>query len=163
MTTRVVGVDLGHADVARAEHWIRALDPAPVLACTHLVREPYPHVAISLTVAADAALEPTPEALRPVAAAVAAGHGSTGRAVVYDGVPHLVGTVSVADLLAWSAVEEVALLGGGAVGPDDLIVTRDFVRPQFHDGVLTLLVAPAVDGTFVPFEVPDPTPCCADH
>ncbi|MFE9727753.1 hypothetical protein ACFYQ5_30350 [Streptomyces sp. NPDC005794] len=43
------------------------------------------------------------------------------------------------------------------------MVTREFVRPQWRDGELVLAAMPAVGGTLVPFEVPDPTPCCADH
>lgn len=41
--------------------------------------------------------------------------------------------------------------------------TRDFVRPQWIGEALTLLVQPARDGRVVPFEGPNPTPCCADH
>lgn len=42
-------------------------------------------------------------------------------------------------------------------------MTRDHVRPQWQDGELVLTLMPAVGGVLVPFEVPDPTPCCADH
>ena len=37
------------------------------------------------------------------------------------------------------------------------------VHPQWQDGELVLTLMPAVGGVLVPFEVPDPTPCCADH
>ncbi|MCW2918330.1 MAG: transposase, OrfB family protein [Actinomycetia bacterium] len=40
--------------------------------------------------------------------------------------------------------------------------TRDFVRPEWRDGVLTLVAMPAVTG-LAPFEVANPTPCCAEH
>ncbi|MFJ4620315.1 hypothetical protein [Streptomyces sp. NPDC088812] len=50
----------------------------------------------------------------------------------------------------------------GRVPPDVRLVTRDHVRPQWHDGEPVLTAMP-VGGTLVPFEVPDPTPCCADH
>ncbi|MGC0429432.1 hypothetical protein RKD32_005787 [Streptomyces sp. SAI-195] len=47
--------------------------------------------------------------------------------------------------------------------PDTRLVTRDHVRPHWQDGRLVLAAMPAVGGTLVPFEDPDPTPCCADH
>ena len=31
------------------------------------------------------------------------------------------------------------------------------------DGTVTLVLRPAVGGVLVPFEQPNPTPCCADH
>jgi hypothetical protein len=99
-------------------------------------------------------------ALRGAAAAAAAAHTRSGRAVRYPGVEHLVGVLAVGDLLAVSAIEEIAVLGGGAADAADEIDTRDFVRPQWIDGVLTLVVTPAGDGRWVPFEVADPTPCC---
>ena len=49
----VLGVSLGHPDTVAAEHWLATLSPAPVLACTHLVRTPRPHVALSLVFAGD--------------------------------------------------------------------------------------------------------------
>jgi hypothetical protein len=49
----VLGVSLGHPDTVTAEHWLATLSPAPVLACTHLVRTPRPHVALSLVFAGD--------------------------------------------------------------------------------------------------------------
>jgi hypothetical protein len=38
---------------------------------------------------------------------------------------------------------------------------RDHARPRSVDGE-SVLDAPA-GGTLVPFETPNPTPCCADH
>jgi hypothetical protein len=75
----------------------------------------------------------------------------------------LTGTVTVRDLLANSAIERVTVLGGGPAEPGQAVVTRDFVRPQWMDGVLTLVTTPAAGGRLAPFEVPNPTPCCADH
>ncbi|WP_307678107.1 hypothetical protein [Streptomyces sp. V4I2] len=43
------------------------------------------------------------------------------------------------------------------------MVTWDHVRPQWQQGELVLTAMAAVGGTLVPFEVPAPTPCCADH
>jgi hypothetical protein len=43
-----------------------------------------------------------------------------------------------------------------------VVDTRGFVRPEWRDGRLTLIAAPAGLGRIAPFEVPDPTLCCAD-
>jgi hypothetical protein len=162
----VVGVSFGHFDDATAEHWLASLPVAPVMACTHLVREPYPHVALSLVLAPGSPLPPQGEdILAPAAELAAAAHRDrrSGRAVIYPGVERLVGVLSVADLLAVSAIERVHVLGGAPVDPQTLVDTRDFVRPQWMDGVLTLVAAPAPHSRLTPFEHPNPTPCCADH
>ncbi|MGW3665387.1 hypothetical protein [Streptomyces sp. NPDC005141] len=87
-----------------------------------------------------------------------------GRAVLYPGADALTGTVTVARLLEVSAVERITVLGspeGAAQGRQ--LITRDHVRPEWRDGRLVLAAMPAAGGALVPFEVPDPTPCCADH
>jgi hypothetical protein len=156
----VLGISLGHADTAAAEHWLASLSPAPLLACTHLVREPRPHVALSLVFAG-----PAPTGLGTESAVAAAEHraGSSGRAVRYPGVDLLVGTLSVAEVLELSAIEKIEVLGGGAADPATLLDTGDFVRPQWRAGVLTLTTTPAAGGRLVPFETRNPTPCCAAH
>ncbi|MGW4944627.1 hypothetical protein ACWEOZ_23900 [Actinoplanes sp. NPDC004185] len=88
---------------------------------------------------------------------------TSGRAVLYPGVERLVGTLSVAEVLALSAIERVEVLGGGAADPATLIDTGDYVRPQWRTGALTLLTSPAAGGRLVPFETRYPTPCCAAH
>ena len=85
------------------------------------------------------------------------------RAVVFPGVEALVGILTVDEVLAQSAIERVTLLGGGTPPPDQPVDTRDFVRPLWMDGTWTLVVQPAEGGRLVPFESPNPTPCCADH
>jgi hypothetical protein len=85
------------------------------------------------------------------------------RAVAYPGHERLLGILPVCRVLESSAIERVQLLGGGAADPAQELDTRDFVRPQWIRGALTLLVQPARGGLLVPFEVPNPTPCCADH
>jgi hypothetical protein len=104
------------------------------------------------------------------AALAAAEHArrGTGRAVVYPGVDRLTGTVTVADLLGLTSIDRVTVVGAptaGGHGPDPAtpVLTRDHVRPEWRDGRLTLALVPAADGTLAPFEVPNPTPCCADH
>jgi len=154
------GVSLGHRELADADHWILSLTPAPVLACTHLVREPFPHVAISL-VGGPVPLPATEDSLQSAADTAAA--GGLGRAVVFPGVEHLIGTLSVAEVLASSAIDEVVVLGGESPAPEMLVATGDFVRPQYRAGRLILTTMPAVDGRLVPFESRNPTPCCAAH
>jgi hypothetical protein len=88
--------------------------------------------------------------------------------VVYPGVDRLTGTVTVADLLGLTAIDRITVVGQPsthAQGPDPAtpVLTRDHVRPDWQDGQLTLVVLPAAGGVLAPFEVPDPTPCCADH
>ena len=200
----VIGVSRGHRELAEADHWILSLVPAPVLACTHLVREPFPHVAISLVGAAASAAAGAPIAARAAttapggglpaglvapagaqtvpetrsipetvpaletqpslqAAADLAVAGRSGRAVLFPGVANLVGTLSVADVLALSAIDRIEILGGEVPDPAALVETNDFVRPQYRAGQLILTVMPAVDGRLVPFESRTPTPCCAAH
>jgi hypothetical protein len=129
----------GHPDVAAAEHWIATLDPAPALACTHLVRTPRPHVIVTL--------DATPG----------------GRAVRFPGADQLVGTLTVGEVLAHSAIDRVEVLGGETADPQTLLDTDDHVRPIWHDGELVLTTTPAAGGRLVPFERRNPTPCCAAH
>jgi len=195
---RVVGVSLAHPDTAAAEHWLASLVSQPVLACTHLVQSPSPHVALSLgfassgaaasaleaasASASEAASEAASEGAATAAfaaagaaaaaaqfaaagaAAVAAHEGrQSGRAVVYPGVEVLVGTMSVAEILALSAITRVEVLGSGIADPAALVETGDFVRPQWRAGDLVLTTTPAAGDRLVPFETRNPTPCCAAH
>ena len=147
-----VGVSLGHRELAEADHWNLSLSPAPVLACTHLVREPFPHVAISL-IGGPVFDEPLP----------AVAGLMSGRAVLFPGAEKLVGTLAVADVLALTTIDEVTVLGGSAADPESLLETGDFVRPQYRADRLILTTMPAVGGRLVPFESRNPTPCCAAH
>lgn len=153
-----VGVSLGHREVGAADHWILALDPAPTLACTHLVRSPYPHVAISLLGVPGS---DTPAELQPAADSAAA--DQFGRAVVFPGSSALTGKLTVGEILSASAIDRVEVLGSGVAAAHTIVDTRDFVRPQFRGGDLVLVTMPAAGGVLVPFETRDPTPCCADH
>lgn len=162
----ISGIDIGHLTVIEAEHWLRdtaaGLGPDEV-ACTHLITGAHPRVAISLTAAG-----PWPDPLDPeVAARIAVAHQArqSGRAFRYPGLENLTGTLNVADLLANSAIEEVRVLGAPSPHPDPqtIVDTRDFVRPQYAGGRLVLMATPAPGGRIAPFEVPNPTPCCAFH
>ncbi|WP_436522652.1 hypothetical protein [Actinoplanes sp. HUAS TT8] len=155
---RILGVSLGHRTLPEADHWIHELDPAPVLACTHLVRSPFPHVAISLLTPETFDTDPS---LRE--AADAAATGPAGRAVVFPGSTRLTGTLTVSEILQRSSIARVEILGSGPAEPDAVVDTGDFVRPQFRSGELILVTTPAVGDRLVPFERRDPTPCCAGH
>ncbi len=167
----VLALDLGHATVTEAEHWLAQLPPVPgLVACTHLV--PGDHARVVLTLSAPGPLDlstlppATERAAAPadgaaLAAAQAHATGASGRAVVFPGSPRLVGQLTVADLLAHSAIDRVRVLGGVAEPDDETLVdTRDFVRPLWMDGALTLVATQAPGGRIAPFEVPNPTPCC---
>jgi hypothetical protein len=86
-----------------------------------------------------------------------------GRLVVFPGCDGLRGVLPVADLLAHSAIDRLAPVGGVHVSDDALVNTQSFVRPQWRHGELLLDVVPIAGGMLAPFEVPNPTPCCADH
>lgn len=84
------------------------------------------------------------------------------RQVLFEGAEQLKGTIAVAKILE-SAIEKVVILGGMPAVPEMLVDTRDFVRPVWRDGVLTLVTQFARNGVLVPFEPPNNRPCCADH
>lgn len=167
--------------------------PGGTIACTHLIRTAERRgTAVSFALP-DAAVAESAFALLPdathgvdvgaalgervygpavavrAAALAAAEHTARqgGRAVVFPGADRLTGTVTVADVLALTSVERVTVLGtpAGGQGPDPAfpVQTRDHVRPEWREGALTLVLVPAVGGTLAPFEVPNPTPCCAVH
>ncbi|BCB79335.1 hypothetical protein GCM10022251_21310 [Phytohabitans flavus] len=166
---RYAGISLGHGANREAEHWISTLGlPAGVEACTHLARTPYPHVVVSLALpdGVDTELPVTPDDLSRSAAEAAADHAGRrgGRAFLFAGVEALTGTMTVADVLAKSAISRVKVLGGPDPEPEREILTRDFIRPEWKDGALTLMTSPGPRGRLAPFEFPNPTPCCGgDH
>ncbi|MFE4699900.1 hypothetical protein ACFRIC_22795 [Streptomyces sp. NPDC056738] len=107
-----------------------------------------------------------PGELAAGAAHAAAEHGTRtgGRAVLYPGSGAVTGVLTVGRLLEVSAVDRVTVLGSPeGAAPEAELVTRDHVRPEWREGRLVLATMPAAGGALVPFEVPDPTPCCADH
>lgn len=171
-----IGLDRGDQTVAEAEHWLRdlvaSLGPAAgdgIVACTHLTRVPFPHVAVSLALPDGAAAATLPSVAPELAEAAEQARrehrtGAAGRAVFFPGRDRLTGALTVARMLATSAIERVTVLGG-APDPDPATVveTRDHVRPQWLHGRLTLVTMPAAGGRIAPFEVPHQIPCCADH
>ncbi|MFI8193574.1 hypothetical protein ACIF8T_33180 [Streptomyces sp. NPDC085946] len=170
MTPYALTVDAGVRDLRAADHLLHALAaglalPEDAFGCTHLVHGGRPRVAVSLALASEPLLRTARERLEAQGYEVAPGvPDGPGRAVLYPGVSALTGTLTVADLLARSAIDGVTVLGAPEPpAPDTRLHTRDHVRPQWHDGRLLLAAMPAAGGTLVPFEVPEPTPCCADH
>ncbi|MFG3335805.1 hypothetical protein ACGFZZ_27830 [Streptomyces tendae] len=166
----VLGVDTDATTLREADHLLQALAaelalPEGVFGCTHLVRDGRPRVALSLAVEAEPVLRTARDRLTARGYEVRDGAwDETGRAVLYPGAAALTGTLTVAELLARSAIDRVTVLGAPhEPAPDTRLVTRDHVRPHWQDGRLVLAAMPAVGGTLVPFEDPDPTPCCADH
>jgi hypothetical protein len=166
-----LGVDTEVTTLRDADHLLLDLVgelalPEDVFGCTHLVRDGgRRRMALSLAAADAAVLDTARASLAGQGYAVTDGApDGAGRAVLYPGAARLTGTLTVAELLERSAIDRVRVLGT----PDapDLrlaLVTREFVRPQWEDGELVLAAMPHVGGTLVPFEDPDPTPCCADH
>ncbi|MFI6038915.1 hypothetical protein ACIBBD_33235 [Streptomyces sp. NPDC051315] len=171
MTRYVLTVDAGLRDLRAADHLLRTCAaelhlPQGVFGCTHLVRGDRPRVAVSLAVEEETVAAGLRERLVARGYEVAEGAPDpVGRAVLYPGVDALRGTMTVAEVLSVSAIDRVTVLGGaaGPPGPGTPLVTRDHVRPQWQDGELVLTAMPAAGGALVPFEVPAPTPCCADH
>ena len=114
--------------------------------------------------------DPRVDVTGPVGLRHAAGQASlelagrlAGRAVLFPGQERLTGEVATDDVPALSAIRAVeGIAGTPTVGTR--LVTRDFVRPVLRAGALVLQVRPfGEEGTVAPFEVPDPTPCCAAH
>ncbi|MFD6276480.1 hypothetical protein ACFWFI_13040 [Streptomyces sp. NPDC060209] len=166
-----IGIDTSLTGLREADDLLRdiAADvgfPEDAFGCTHLVRDgDRPRVALSLAAGSEAVVEAVRARLTSQGYRVTEGAWDhAGRAVLYPGAAALTGTLTVAELVSRSAIERVRVLGRPD-GPDPAtrLVTREFVRPQWQDGELVLAAMPAVGGTLVPFEVPDPTPCCADH
>lgn len=166
----VLGIDTDATTLREADHLLQALGaelalPEGVFGCTHLVRDGRPRVALSLAAEAEPVLRTARDRLTARGHEVRDGAwDETGRAVLYPGAAALTGTLTVAELLARSAIDRVTVLGTPhEPAPDTRLVTRDHVRPHWQDGRLVLAAMPAAGGTLVPFEDPDPTPCCAGH
>lgn len=170
MTPYDLTVDTDIQDLRTADHLLHALAaelalPEGVFGCTHLVRGDRPRVTLSLTLPTEPLLRTAQERLTAQGHEVSPGSPDTvGRAVIYPGVSSLTGTLTIADVLTHSAIDRVTVLGTPVrPDPDTRLTTGNHVRPQWQTGELVLTAMPAVGGTLVPFEVPDPTPCCGDH
>ncbi len=169
-TSYVLGVDTGAKTLREADHLLQAFAaelalPEGVFGCTHLVRDGRPHVALSLAAESEPVLRTARDRLTEQGYEVVEGApDEAGRAVLFPGAGALTGTLTLAELLARTAIDRVTVLGTPeAPAPETRLVTRDHVRPHWQDGRLVLAAMPAAGGTLVPFEDPAPTPCCADH
>ncbi|MFI9382204.1 hypothetical protein [Kutzneria sp. NPDC052558] len=131
--------DGGHRDRHEAEHYALELAPSATLLCTQVVREPSPHHAVWF------------ESDGPADFAVVSSREG-GRAFRFPGQDALHGSLSVRDLVAASAIDRVVGVGC-SVADDTVVDTRDYVRPVYADGLLTLHVTPAAAGSVVPLEV----------
>lgn len=172
VTPYALTVDTDVTDLLAADHLLRTLASGlgltgaeDVFGCTHLVRDGRPRVALSFALPAQGARDAARDRLTDQGYEVTDGvPDEAGRAVLYPGAASLTGTLTVAELLARTAIDRVTVLGAQEPpAADTALVTRDHVRPQWQDGELVLAAMPALGGTLVPFEHPDPTPCCADH
>ncbi|WP_049580894.1 hypothetical protein [Streptomyces sp. SBT349] len=138
--------------------------PEGAYALTHPVADPEPRLALCLAVAEDVA-DAVEGRLR------AAGEEPTDlpegpavrRAVVFPGWRALTGSLTLGELFAGTAIARAEALGG-VVPPEDAVLdTRGHVRPEWRDGELLLRLMPVRGGGYVPFEIPDPHPCCGTH
>ncbi|MCZ2813368.1 hypothetical protein O2W15_18205 [Modestobacter sp. VKM Ac-2979] len=90
-----------------------------------------------------------------------AGAAEAGRAVRFPGSASVTGRVSVADLIATTAIDQVVGIGVEPAGTDVVDTgPNGFLRPRFSGGRLTLLVERAAGGVLQPFEIEDPHQCC---
>jgi hypothetical protein len=98
------------------------------------------------------------------ARAAAAQHGgrSAGRLARYPGRSDIERRVTVAEVLAGSAVDAVEGLAGTTVDDVSELDLTDWARPTWRAGRVVLLVQPAA-GALVPFEARHQIACCADH
>lgn len=172
MTSPVTGPPVRHAYAWRttvaAEHDLLELEgvvlPHATRAATHFLPD---HAGVAVTLETADGETHVLGAAEPTHAAWALDRhrtGAGGRLVRYAGQDRLTGTLPVGDLLATTDIDEVVMVGAREpVAPAVLLDTQAFVRPAFTDGRIQLLVRPAPEGRVVPFEQPDPTPCCADH
>jgi hypothetical protein len=176
--THILGLDGGSHDVRAAEHLLAEIVASlgadvVLLGCTHLTRTGGPHVALSIELSSAPAADQLPAGLHitgpdsgeSAAAEAAKAHQcrTSGRAAWFPGQQHLIGVLPVSELLATSAIDRVVVLGDQPPDPATLIDTRSFVRPLWQNGRLTLHTVQAAHGMLAPFEVENPTPCCAEH
>ncbi|MDT0440201.1 MULTISPECIES: hypothetical protein [Streptomyces] len=163
-------LDPGLRDLTAADHHLRTLAaelalPEDVFGCTHLIRGDRPRVAVSLALPSGPLPRTALEGLTAQGRTWTEGvPDGSGRAVLYPGAAALTGTLTVAETLSRSAITSVVTLGSPEPpSPETRLATGGHVRPQWQGDDLVLTTMPAARGLLVPFEVPDPTPCCADH
>jgi len=86
-----------------------------------------------------------------------------GRVVRFPGSDAVPARITVAQLLATTAVDRVVGIGAPA-SPEDVVDTVDgYLRPVRHPDGVELLVDPAGPGTWRPVEISSPHECCGGH
>jgi hypothetical protein len=188
VTSALLALDTPLTSLAETEHALLVLGqrvalPADTVLCTHMVRDGSPHYALSLlsedqdllgAVQLHLADWPSAVSLDQPSASSSFSAGlqlattealsrTGGRSVRFPGWAGIVGSPTVADVIASSAIDQLELLGGGSVDGADVLHSRNFVRPLWKHGRLVLPVMPSGPAAVAPFEVPDPTPCCGEH
>jgi hypothetical protein len=98
-----------------------------------------------------------------MAAALEAAAGAQGRVVSFPGQATVTGALTVRELVARTAVDEVVGLAGTVVGPDDVVDTRGWLRPRWNAGRLELLVERGPRAVLLPFEQQHQIACCSSH
>ena len=88
---------------------------------------------------------------------------SDARVFLFPGDEDLPEEPTVAQLLAATAVDEVVALGNQPIGSEQVVRTQRFLRPVVTSGGLRLSVRPGRGSVLLPFEQPNPTPCCLEH
>lgn len=89
---------------------------------------------------------------------------SGGRLFAFPGAAEVTGPMTVAALLAATAIDAVVVLGQvPPPAPDTVLDPQGFLRPHLEQGRVMLAARPAAGGILVPFEQATPTPCCAGH
>ncbi len=166
----VIGVDAGTATLREADHLIRTDTRRGTAVSLALPEEGSAEEAWQRLTATEmsTALGDRRHGPSGAAALAANEHAArrSGRAVLFPGAEHLTGTIPLADLLELTAIDSVIVVGatsGNTPDPVTPVHTQDHVRPEWREGQLVLALVPAVGNTLAPFEVPNPTPCCADH
>jgi hypothetical protein len=165
--TATVLLDGGWSTTSEAEHALHQvaarLGLRPRTACTEFRTAPN-RVVVSFELPGPlpAELIELPE-FSESSTAAEPGARDQARAFIFPGSDTLTGVLPVAELLSGTAVEAVVMMGGLAADPQAELDTQDFVRPVYRDGRLVLLTRPGTGDRLLPFEQPNPTPCCADH
>ncbi|KQS71494.1 hypothetical protein [Modestobacter sp. Leaf380] len=86
-----------------------------------------------------------------------------GRVVRFPGGDDVPVRVTVADLVAGTAIDRVVGIGSPAL-PGDVVDSVDgHLRPVRHPDGVELLVDPAGPGTWRPVEISTPHECCGGH
>ena len=178
-------------DLVPDAHLLAAVDEALAgsgagaeLVCTHVDRSgPAPRVGVSLRLTGEPAVpaatrsalaralggpvvaegtDDAEEVTGPARTALLeAGAAAAGRVVRFPGQAEVSGRITVADLIAGTAIEQVVGIAVEVAGTDVVDTgPNGYLRPTFSGGQLTLLVERAAGGGIQPFEGENQHVCC---